>query len=69
MGDRGKIAASRKFDREKIFSQTIRHFLGETIAGDTDDSAEYKITTLDKRTQPRAFEQKVHQAYNLLAEI
>lgn len=68
MGEKGRRLALEKFDRETIFAQTIRFFLGETIAGDLEHDLADKITTFEPARVKSAFDPRVHAAYKVVAE-
>lgn len=69
MGDKGRAQAASKFEREAVFSQTIRFFLGEYVAGDTEQATETKITKLTPRPRKTAFDPRVQAAYNVVAKL
>lgn len=65
MGKYGQAFAEQKFDRETILAQTVRFFLGDTIAGDAEIKSDAKITKLPARQADGAFDPLVRAAYNV----
>ena len=65
MGEAGFEHAARKFDRETVFAQTIRFFLGETVAADQEYSTNLKVTQLTPKSERLGLSPEVSAAYNL----
>lgn len=69
MGDQGRLLAAQKFDRENVFAQTVRFFLGDHISGDQEYDTNVKITKLTPKSANSTFDPRVQAAYNVLAKI
>lgn len=69
MGELGRSQATKKFDRETVFAQTIQFFLGDTIAGDKEHSGDVKITRLKPKSEKSRFDPRVRAAYNVGAKL
>jgi|GEM_PF-6173549 len=69
MGDKGRAQVASKFEREAVFSQTIRFFQGEYVAGDKEQSSDAKITKLTPKKPKTTFDPRVQAAYNVVAKL
>ena len=69
MGERGKLMASERFERETVFAQTIRLFHGETVAGDREIVGDKKVTALKVKPRVTPFDARVTAAYTVVAKL